>query len=107
MKRPFIGVALLAAGLAASEAGAATGWYLMVPPVGDSKWTRPLREWRDDRAFDTAEDCEGYRNVMITASTSALEENRGKNPGVEQVLSSDVEKYSLSRCIAADDPRLK
>ena len=43
------------------------GWFLLLPPFAskdriDEK--RPLKEWDHDSSFDTAKECEDFRNRM-------------------------------------------
>jgi hypothetical protein len=96
--------------LACNAPGAATagqGWYLLAPPTTEAKSpgyafrsdaTRPLAEWGQRSAFDTAKECE-----------AALAEERRKYPlrttgtPVEMSMGAHI---ALSRCVASDDPRL-
>ncbi len=46
----------------------ACGWLLMLPfKTGDQKAdpSRPISEWTQDRAFDTAKECENHRSRLL------------------------------------------
>jgi hypothetical protein len=101
-------IILLVAVLFTIPAYSAQGWYLMVPPKvptpkGLDRWLTeaPLREWYQNRAFDSAEACERYLDGWKARTTKefkrvANEENRLFRNGAY-----------LSSCVASDDPRLK
>jgi hypothetical protein len=100
------------------------GWYLMVPPIHKSGiltrfWYGQLADWSIVNSFDSAKECEDYREKMVGASRNASKQP----PSASEYLPSDVRGlgdgyfYSPSTkkayrenptamCIASDDPRL-
>jgi hypothetical protein len=88
-------------------AGLALGWYLMLPPIVSEKGktgvgvNRPLREWRVEHAFDSAQNCEAAREQGA----------RERRPPLESEIRSDQEvllytQFLFSQCIASNDGRL-
>lgn len=101
--RALIAVLLLSV---AGFTSAAEGWYLLVPPLQFDKAphvldSRPLSEWLEVDAFDSADACTASQVAYIKVEAR---EARIKTPllgpfyGYDQAMSS--------RCIASDDPRL-
>jgi hypothetical protein len=65
------------------------GWYLMLPPPGDSNRRSifaPLSQWKTVDVFDSKAQCEDIRRQLIAAM-----------PGTA---------IDTSRCVAGDDPEL-
>jgi hypothetical protein len=115
--------ALLLAALAMawpSPGIAGTGWYLMGPPteripadlnVNTQKWPTtswsevrakllvivPLSTWATYAAFDRAEACEADRETRKNLL----------GPGLTGSAGATREYWSLSFCVASDDPRLR
>jgi hypothetical protein len=77
---------------------ALVGWYFLVAPVVGKDgqvhydYAAPLSKWNQERAFDTADECEAYRTQLLKAS-------KGAGTAATAIL--------MDRCIASDDPRLK
>jgi hypothetical protein len=69
-----------------------SGWLLLLPPFvskGRFDEKRPLKEWDHDSSYDTAQECEEFRNRMWA---------RYK----EQKNSLFAERILTSRCIPSD-----
>src|SRR4030095_4348459 len=47
------------------------GWLFVTPPGNDVK--RPLKEWSQERSFDTLQECESYRERQAAASIKRIE----------------------------------
>ena len=75
------------------------GWYLLQPPsvrlnTFDDK--APLREWNQVSAFDSASQCQTWRDgIMLSIANGSLNKKDW-----------DIRLWNASRCIEADDPRL-
>jgi hypothetical protein len=79
---------------------AGQGWYLMLPPTAGEagnvlRADAPLREWRQMRAYDTANACEADRMQIF----EGIEKSFGKGSAPSKHIASSL-------CIASDDPRL-
>jgi hypothetical protein len=78
---------------------ALVGWYLLVP-VGDG--SQPFRDWSHVGSYDTAKECEDAQLEFV---------NGAKGPHFVQhgtmTRERVIEGFTLSECIASDDPRLK
>jgi hypothetical protein len=103
MKRIILFVVLF---LLTLPAFAGQGWYLMSPPTRSQFDLRviasaPLNEWSQDKAFDTAAECEQFLSKLRKDSEARLQRMRNE----ENIYLKSVRHYSL--CIASDDPRLK
>lgn len=125
---------LVAILLTATPAWAAGGWYLLVPPrntydehaqflsgykILDNK---PLSEWAQVAAFDSASDCEATRSALTLAEQNIYhldlndyQKAIGERKAPEilsfqryntEVHNANISAYSASRCIRSDDPRL-
>ena len=92
---------------------ALVGWYLMVPPLGESDSTKgwvdfgaPLATWFLSKSFDTAKECEDARGkIYVDASREERKIPLFKlrtSPRLP-VLIQDM----FNTCIASNDPRLK
>lgn len=81
--RFFRGMALVFVALAtAPSASAASGWYLLVPPRSDANDqaeylqgykildTKPLSQWSQQGAYDTASECEAAKNTLLMTEHS-------------------------------------
>jgi|GEM_PF-5595536 len=92
------------------------GWYLMVP-LGNHRLLgedAPLWQWKQRASFDSAAQCESYRNASINllnappvaaryqAKQSKMQQ-QGRDPIPYQIY---LKALDGSLCIAADDPRL-
>ena len=77
---------------------ALVGWYLMMPPHTATKvlFHAPLKDWVNQGAFDTADECENLRSqlryIMRSKAGLTVEEHRA---------------IESAQCIASDDSRLK
>jgi hypothetical protein len=86
---------------------ALVGWYLMVPPsafsVADlASGLEPLWQWLQIGTFDSVNDCEQGRRMMIDRFMTDLQRDSSDATAVH-----GVDAFYYSKCIAADDPRLK
>ena len=113
----------------------AGGWYLLIPPrseyneraeylsaykILDSK---PLSEWRQEGAYDSASECEASRNSLLMIEqrihVKAAEEyikvlGAAKDSvvlktqrWVSETSNANEWAFRASRCIRSDDSRLK
>jgi len=73
-------------------------WILLAPSVECARrglqLQTPLSEWDNVDSFSSQENCENYRAIVIAAEKSDSE-------------NVNVDRYSYSICMPADDPRLK
>jgi hypothetical protein len=103
---------------------AVVGWYLMFPPVdyrsASVLTTASFKYWENFRSFDTATECNEYRdaNIRDVAAVVAKPVNEEEERHADQVLKWGTGTSKKSRgiglararsslCIATDDPRLK
>jgi hypothetical protein len=80
---------------------ALVGWYVMVPPLG--KLHDPLSAWLMVKVFDSADECQSYRDkLVIVAGNKHL-------PVWHKTEGNGVEYFdgTGAQCIATNDPRLK
>lgn len=76
------------------------GWYLLEPRDAEMVTSRkPLREWVQLGAFDSADACEQFRDRYL--KTVLRESLKG------QLSSDSMGLAAHSRCIAGDDARLR
>jgi hypothetical protein len=78
---------------------ALTGWYLMQPVMlkdGTEDHSAPLGKWYNAGSFDTAKECEAYRDQQIGVFLPTVGNDEKKRDALLDVV-----------CIASDDPRLK
>ena len=95
MRRTFVLVMLTAAPTLVS----AEGWLLMQPPTLARGVERPMREWMQMRAFDSAEACEAHREAEVDRWSKML-----KIPGssqTEKQFAATSVLYTASRCLPA------
>lgn len=116
-------VVVLALALLPDVARAGAGWYLLIPPIADMRvvaWGRPLREWNQRGAFDSAQACERARRALSEAAERALApggevdklgvpEGDPKTPREMVAVSTVALRVAEQggRCLASDDPRLR
>jgi hypothetical protein len=96
------------------------GWYLLTPPA--SKWTaellltnKPLSEWDAHQDFDTFQGCRAAQDKIEDFLELELSERRSDTDSdrcylsdpVAEILVGVQAKIRTSKCVAADDPRLK
>lgn len=78
------------------------GWYLMmppsIPPGTTHGYKRPLSQWRLVQAFDSADQCEEFKNTFFESS---------REQRTLGVLNPAYRNYMFADCFASDDPRLK
>lgn len=104
------------------------GFYLMMPPIGrkgdgriDIKGDAPISQWTVVKAFDSASDCETWRDaeakLVVENMYKAADETQPRvqsdaKPDTEQLLRENPGMEmpyvitTLTQCIASDDPRL-
>lgn len=131
-----IGIACIAVTIVgASSISAENGWYLLIPPCSDYDEkaeflhgykildTKPLSQWAQQGAYDSASECEATRNnllqvehyIYIKSSEDYMKAiNTKKDPVLLKSIrriterhNANVDAYAASRCIKCDDPRLK
>jgi hypothetical protein len=91
-----------------SAALALVGWYLMVPPRFHGQlrvnFHAPLTTWSTLEVFDRAAECKNaekrHFDDAIPVPSSHLDDPRTQKE-------SQTVQWSLSQCVASDDPRLK
>ncbi len=81
-----------------TAAVALIGWILLAPSIdcarrGLQRQT-PLSEWENVDSFSSQETCENYRAIVIASQK-------------DDTGNVNVDRYSYSICVQADDPRLK
>lgn len=97
------------------------GWYLLLPlilvgtgyPVADTK--APLGKWSHYKSFDSAKECESYKNKHIHDEEEVfdkLNEQFAKDHlfstgNASHLSAMKVESAKNGECIASDDPRLR
>jgi hypothetical protein len=132
MRRLILAATLLTAILRAS---AANGWYLLIPPRSNFNEgaeflsgykildDKPLSEWAQYSAYDSASECETARNVLVKAESSIYQSSLARylkvvgeqtDPAVlsiqrlsTEASNANVSAYTASRCIRSNDPRLQ
>ena len=133
--RFFGGAALILVSLVtAPSASAASGWYLLVPPSSDFNEsaeylqgykildTKPLSQWGQQGAYDSASECEAVKNSLLTTENNIYYKSNEsyinamgtkKDPAALRVMrwatersNANVAVWTASRCIKSDDPRL-
>jgi len=89
----------------------ACGWIFFSPPIHDSRdldesgkaldvydINQPLSKWRQEKAFDTAEACERYRD----SEKSDLADQAARHELLKIYLMRLMMGYVLGRCIPSD-----
>jgi hypothetical protein len=137
MMRLTAGASLVAVILltAATSLWGAGGWYLLVPPRSEYNEhadflrgykildDKPLSQWGQQGAYDSASECEAVRNSLLMAEQTVYSKSSeaytkavggGMDPVVLKIQrllteshSADVWALMASRCIRSDDPRLR
>jgi hypothetical protein len=122
-------VVLLASAVAWPLPVLAHGWYLLSPPIvkksggrAQTDSSRPLKEWDQKSAFDSADACEDFRAYAFSRVKRDLSDaaNDAKAPQEEktwaerlsilrkwQQTSVEAGIWGESQCISSDDPRLR
>jgi hypothetical protein len=118
----------------ATSPWASDGWYLLIPPLSEyddraafmSGYrildNKPLSEWRQQGAYDSAKECETVRNSLLAAEQTVFSRSSesyakasagGMDPVVLKIQqrlteghNADVWALMASRCIQSNDPRL-
>lgn len=88
-------------------AWAQDAWYLLLPPTtreGGFDVSKPLREWKQVGAFDSALACERDRQ----RTREELEEMANSLRGKDSELASRANVWLFfARCVHVSDPRLR
>ena len=105
----------------------ANGWYLLVPPRSYVRDTptryhvnilndKPLSQWPQMAAYDSASECEAARIDRLQKAQSAFDSAKksgrdailiGPDIAVSiETLKADVSAYIASRCVRSDNPGL-
>jgi hypothetical protein len=90
-------------------------WYLMIPPIGvDGKVDAhaPLSTWRKGVSFKSQTECDdslkdAIEHPMTPAEYRAAAKTTRKAKMHPLSMSEMKKRTAESRCVAADDPRLK
>jgi hypothetical protein len=108
---------------------AEVGWYLMLPSVerGKNVFDRPkvnrsapLTQWRQEEAFDSAEECRSLREVQRDSYNTIADKAWNDTPYMKTVdkdyshisgqsylgYIAEAWRYAEALCIASNDPRL-
>ena len=121
--------------VAAPSLSAAEGWYLLIPPRSDYDEraeflrgykildTKPLSQWAQQGAYDSASECEAVRNSLLMVEQRTYSkssegylnaESTKKDPIVlnaqrllTEMNNANVAALMASRCIKSDDQRLR
>jgi hypothetical protein len=83
---------------------AVAGWYVMVPPFGALQ--TPVGKWHIVKAFDSAKQCQSYRDALVLAGEKELKSNTALSYETKS-KGSEFFDATAAQCIATDDPRLK
>jgi len=86
-----------------AAAFALMGWYLVIPPDGGTgrpDEDAPLRTWKIQYSFDTANECEAAKYKLSQQSIRDLKAIAPKHKDLDLLFIANI-------CIASDDPRLK
>ncbi len=121
LKWAVVGVLVL--GMGVPVAAHEVGWVLLTPPssITEEKVedTAPLSKWEPEKAFDTAKECEAYKEDMTNRVRTRWEEAHNVRPDntaeadklrtLSMFLTLELGKYSVSRCVPASTvyPQLK
>jgi hypothetical protein len=120
-----LSVMLLASVVPAADGG----WYLMLPPVERGKSvfdppkverSAPLTRWRQEKAFDSAEACDRWRDIQANLYDGMANKAWDKTPylgtGNKDYAHvsghlylgyiAEAWRYAEALCIASNDPRL-
>jgi hypothetical protein len=131
---PYIVVAMLCCAWPITSDGAG-GWYLLIPPRSEFNEraeylkgyrildTKPLSQWAQEGAYDSASECEAVRNNLLKVEQRVHvkdSENYIKAVGsgtdpvvlktqrlISETSSANEWAFRASRCIRSDDPRLR
>jgi hypothetical protein len=90
-------------------------WYLMIPPIGidDTVVTSaPLSSWRHGVRFDSEKACDdslkdAIEDPMTVAEYQAATKATRKAKMHPLSRAQMIKRTAESKCVAADDPRLK
>ena len=119
----------------ATSLWAADGWYLLIPPRSEYNEradflsgykildNKPLSQWGQEGAYDSAPECEAVRNSLLMVEQRAYSKSsedyiKGVRAGTDPVVlrtqrfltetnNANVWAFMASRCIRSDDPRLR
>jgi hypothetical protein len=94
---------------------ALVGWYLMLPPFKPDKTpdpTKPLAQWDIFKGFDSAADCETFRESPNFKTESCWFASDPKTGDFVPWNGKDINfgprlRICDGRCVSTDDPRLK
>lgn len=89
------------------------GWYFMCPPVAGHDRNKilsdaPISQWYQYAAFDSAAECEKFKQFAPNEMKRRLSQHDGKlDPKVQKDSDTLIEVLQNGLCVATDDPRLK
>ena len=75
------------------------GWLLVTPPGNDV--TRPLKEWSQERSFDTLQQCASYRERQADEWIKRME-TLPKGSADYVIYDRTATRYLLGKCILAE-----
>jgi hypothetical protein len=121
--------------ISATSLSAADGWYLLIPPRSTYDQhaeylsgykilsSRPLSQWAQQGAYDSASEREAARNTLLTAEQRVYSSSyeayikavaAGTDAAVlktqrllTETNNANVSAFMASRCIRTNDPRLR
>ena len=75
------------------------GWLFVTPPGNDVK--RPLKEWRQERSFDTLQECESYRERQADEFIKRME-TVPEGSSAYKTYDDAAMRHLLGRCTLAE-----
>jgi hypothetical protein len=75
------------------------GWLLVTPPGNDV--TRPLKEWSQERSFDTLQECASYRERQADELIKKME-TVPEGSADYKVYDRAATRHLLGKCILAE-----
>jgi hypothetical protein len=75
------------------------GWLFVTPPGNDVK--RPLKEWSQERSFDTLQECESYRDRQADEFIKRME-TVSEGSSAYKTYDDAAMRHLLGRCTLAE-----
>jgi hypothetical protein len=75
------------------------GWMFVTPPGNDVR--RPLKEWSQERSFDTLQECGSYRERQADEFIKRMETVR-EGSSDYKMYDAAAMRHLLGRCILAE-----
>ena len=87
------------------------GWFLFTPPLfpdGKVNTASPLSEWSHEKSFDTAKECEAYKEEARSRAGAIIERGAQINkPPQTDPMWRFIGPTAYRRCIPSDGIKLK